>query len=87
MHLEFVRVRIARTRLQTRFLSFPGMPWWSSHSCDDRMSLHFTKMCVQYIGGSSVHRGDIMSTSGNVQCIGGLNKYIRRISSVHQGIS
>ena len=35
-------------------------------------------MCVQYIGGCSVHRedimstlGDIMSTSGDVQYIGG----------------
>ena len=29
-------------------------------------------MCVQYIGGCSIHRGDIMSTSGGVQYIGGI---------------
>ena len=34
-------------------------------------------MCVQYIGGCSVHRGDTMSTSGDVQYIGGC--------SVHRG--
>ena len=28
-------------------------------------------MCVQYIGGCSVHRGDIMSALGDVQYIGG----------------
>ena len=37
-------------------------------------------MCIQYIGGCSVHRGepmstlgDIMSTSGGVQYIGGIS--------------
>ena len=30
-------------------------------------------MCVQYIGGCSVHRGDIVSTSGDVQYIGGIS--------------
>ena len=37
-------------------------------------------MCVQYIGGCSVHRGDIMSTSGRY------HEYIRGCS-VHWGIS
>ena len=27
-------------------------------------------MCVQYLGGSTIHRGDILSTSGDVQYIG-----------------
>ena len=34
-------------------------------------------MCVQYIGGCSVHRGDIMSTSGGYhEYIGGYHEYI-----------
>ena len=39
-------------------------------------------MCAQYIGGCSVHQGDIMSnrgmfsTSGDVQYIGGYHEYI-----------
>ena len=40
-------------------------------------------MCVQYIGGCSVHRGitmstlgDILSTSGNVQYIGGISWFM-----------
>ena len=51
-------------------------------------------MCVQYIGGCSVHRGvsvhwedtmstlgrDIISTSGGVQYIGGYHEYIWGIS-------
>ena len=50
-------------------------------------------MCVQYIRGHSVHRGlfstlggyhdvcgDIMSTSGDVQYIGGYHEYIEGIS-------
>ena len=36
-------------------------------------------MCVQYIRGCSEHRGDIMSTSGDV-------RYIRGISWVHRGM-
>ena len=42
-------------------------------------------MCVQYIGRFSVHRGDIMSTSRDVQYIGGYHEYIRGISWVHRG--
>ena len=37
-------------------------------------------MCVQYIGGCSVHQGDTMSTSG------GYHQYIEGISSVHRGM-
>ena len=34
-------------------------------------------MCVQYIGGCSVHRGDTMSTSGGYhEYIGGYHEYI-----------
>ena len=50
-------------------------------------------MCVQYIGRCSVHRRDIMSTSGDVQYIGGYHEYIGgyhdyiRGCSVHRGIS
>ena len=50
---------------------------------------------VQYIGGCSVHRGDIMSTSGGyheyiggdiMSTSGGYHEYIGG-SSVHRGIS
>ena len=30
-------------------------------------------MCVQYVGGCSVHRGDPMSTSGDLQFNGGIS--------------
>ena len=34
-------------------------------------------MCVQYIGGCSVHRGDTMSTSGDIMSTsGGYHEYI-----------
>ena len=41
-------------------------------------------MCVQYIGGCSVHRGDIVSTSGDVQYIRGYHEYMGGCS-VHRG--
>ena len=42
-------------------------------------------MCVKYIGGCSVHRGDTMSTSGGYhECIGGV-QYIGGIPWVHRG--
>ena len=42
-------IRIASTWLQKRFLSYPGMPWFS-HSCNDRRWLYFTRnICKQYI--------------------------------------
>ena len=42
---------------------------------------------VQYIGGCSVHRGDIMSTLGGYhEYIGGYHEYIGGCS-VHRGIS
>ena len=51
-------------------------------------------MCVQYIGGCSVHRGDtmstlgdIMSTSGDFSTSEGYHEYIGGISLVHWGIS
>ena len=34
----------------------------------------------EYIGGCSVHRGNIMSTSGGVQYNGGYHEYIGGIS-------
>ena len=34
----------------------------------------------EYIGGCPVHRGDTMSTSGDVQYIGGYHEYIGGIS-------
>ena len=41
---------------------------------------------VQYIGGCSVHRGDIMSTSGDTMSTsGGYHEYIRGCS-VHRGM-
>ena len=63
----------------------------AGHPCPNKWKLQESPciMCVQYIGGCSVHRGvwipwvhrgDIMSTSGNVQ-------YIRGIPWVHRGCS
>ena len=44
-------------------------------------------MCVQYIGGCSVHRRDTMITSGGYhEYIGGYHEYIREISWVHRGV-
>ena len=36
-------------------------------------------MCVQYVVGCSVHRGE----GGGVHCIGGYHEYIGGISRVH----
>ena len=42
-------------------------------------------ICVKYIGGCSVHRGDIMTTSGGYHdYIGGYHEYIGGCS-VHRG--
>ena len=42
-------------------------------------------MCVQYIGGCSVHRG-MFSTSGVFSTSGGYHEYIGGISRVHRGV-
>ena len=43
-------------------------------------------MCVQYIGGCSVHRG-MFSTSGVFSTLGGYHEYIRGYHEYIGGIS
>ena len=43
-------------------------------------------MCVQYIGGCSVHRGVTMSTSGDIMSTSEDVQYIGGIPRVHRGM-
>ena len=53
--------------------------------CSVHRGMFSTSGDVQYIGGCSVHRGDIMSTSGDIMSTsGGYHEYIGGCS-VHRG--